>query len=106
MKTQGNIWIELQHGVKVGKGRADLLEKIRETGSIAEAARVLGLSYRKAWAMVKEMNAGGSLKIIEKSAGGKHGGGARLTAEGEKILAAYRKLTLDFEKFRLKYSEQ
>jgi len=73
-----------------GPGKADLLEKIAETGSISGAARLMRMSYKRAWQLVDEMNRMFVKPLIEASPGGAHGGGARLTTLGARIASAYR----------------
>jgi len=82
----------------MGPGRADLLELVRATGSISEAAREMEMSYRRAWALVKETNEAFPEPLVERTVGGAHGGGARLTSLGEKVLAAYRAAVAAAEK--------
>jgi molybdate transport system regulatory protein len=76
----------------LGPGKAALLEAIRETGSISAAARSLGMAYRHAWELVDDLNAGFAPGVVETTAGGKAGGGARLTAFGEELLARFREM--------------
>lgn len=76
----------------MGPGKAALLEAIAETGSISAAARKLGMSYRRAWTLVDTMNRCWRDPLVETSAGGAHGGGARLSAAGEEALRYYRAL--------------
>lgn len=76
----------------VGPGRADLLEQIAETGSIAAAGRKMGMSYRRAWALVQDMKAGFGADLVETSRGGSAQGGARLTPLGEEVLTRYRRM--------------
>ncbi|HET7064358.1 MAG TPA: LysR family transcriptional regulator [Rudaea sp.] len=75
-----------------GPGKADLLEKIAETGSISGAARLMRMSYKRAWQLVDEMNRMFVSPLIEAAPGGAHGGGAKLTADGARIAAAYRNI--------------
>src|SRR5487761_2336713 len=75
-----------------GPGKAELLEGIAETGSIAAAGRRMGMSYRRAWMLVEAMNGMFSSPLVDAAKGGAGGGGAVLTAEGTRILAAYRRL--------------
>jgi molybdate transport system regulatory protein len=85
-------WIDID-GVKFfGPGRAELLTLIQETGSISKAAKVMGMSYKKAWAMVEEMNSQGTCPYVITHKGGKKGGGTELTAAGKQIVAGYSKL--------------
>jgi molybdate transport system regulatory protein len=76
--------------VALGPGKAALLEVIGQTGSISAAAREMGMSYRRAWSLVDRMNADFTAPLVEKVAGGKGGGGARLSALGENVLARYQ----------------
>ncbi|WP_413871454.1 winged helix-turn-helix domain-containing protein [Albidovulum sp.] len=76
----------------LGPGKADLLEGIRATGSIAAAGRAMDMSYKRAWSLVEEMNAAFREPLVESVRGGARGGGARLTGTGDAVLANYRKL--------------
>jgi len=76
--------------IAMGQGKADLLEAIQETGSISAAGRRLGLSYRKAWLMVDEMNRCFTRPVVEAAKGGAKGGGAKLTELGREALRQYR----------------
>lgn len=76
----------------LGPGKADLLEGIRATGSIAAAGRAMDMSYKRAWSLVEEMNAAFRAPLVASVRGGARGGGARLTDTGEAVLAHYRKL--------------
>jgi molybdate transport system regulatory protein len=77
-------------GAMMGPGKAELLERIRATGSIAAAGRDMGMSYKRAWQLVETMNAMFHAPVVESSRGGAKGGGARLTETGADVLAAYR----------------
>ncbi|MDX2290263.1 MAG: LysR family transcriptional regulator [Hyphomicrobiaceae bacterium] len=74
----------------LGPGKADLLEGIGATGSIAAAGRHLGMSYKRAWSLVETLNATFAEPLIESSRGGARHGGARLTKAGARVLALYR----------------
>lgn len=85
-------WIDID-GVKFfGPGRADLLERIKESGSIAKAAKIMGMSYKKAWDMIEEMNSKGQKPYVVARKGGQKGGGTELTDTGKKVVASYWKL--------------
>jgi len=84
--------IVLGQNIAVGPGKADLLEGIRETGSIAAAGRRLGMSYKRAWLLIDTMNGCFSKPLVEAVKGGKSGGGAHLTRLGEDVLARYRRM--------------
>ena len=74
----------------VGPGRADLLEGIAATGSIAAAGKRMGMSYKRAWSLVQALNAGFGQPLVEASRGGAGQGGAALTADGTFVLERYR----------------
>jgi molybdate transport system regulatory protein len=72
--------------------RIALLQHIAEQGSITRAARSAGLSYKAAWDAIDELNNLAQKPLVERSVGGKGGGGAKLTAEGERVLRLYQRL--------------
>lgn len=76
--------------VAIGPGKAALLEVIDKTGSISAAAREMGMSYRRAWSLVDRMNVDFTGPLVEKVAGGRGGGGARLSPLGRDVLARYQ----------------
>ena len=85
-------WVDV-NGVKFfGPGRAELLELIEESGSISKAAKAMGMSYKKAWIMIDELNAAAQKPYVISRAGGNQGGGAEVTDAGKKVIAAYHKL--------------
>jgi molybdate transport system regulatory protein len=75
---------------RLGPGKMALLEAVSRTGSISAAGRDLGMSYRRAWMLLDAVNTMFGKAAIETSAGGAHGGGAKLTVFGKKLLEAYR----------------
>jgi molybdate transport system regulatory protein len=74
----------------LGPGRLELLEGIDRWGSISEAARRMGMSYRRAWLLVQRMNEAAGEPLVTAVTGGTQGGGARLTAQGRLAAAAFR----------------
>lgn len=74
----------------LGPGKADLLQGIRDTGSIAAAGRALGMSYKRAWSLVEEMNAAFAAPLVASARGGPGGGGAQITPEGRAVLDHFR----------------
>lgn len=75
-----------------GPGKADLLEAIDQFGSISAAGRAMGMSYRRAWLLVDTMNRCWTAPLVDATPGGGDDKGARLTACGRSMLAAYRAL--------------
>jgi len=84
-------------GVMLGPGKADLLQSIGETGSIAAAGRRMNMSYKRAWMLVEQMNAAFAAPLVDSTRGGMRGGGARLTETGQEVLDRYRRLVADAE---------
>ena len=87
--------IELGPGKRLGPGKIRLLELVGATGSISAAAREMKMSYRRAWLLIEESNGLFAAVLVESSAGGVGGGGARLTELGAKVIAAYRGIEKD-----------
>lgn len=77
----------------LGPGKVQLLEFIEENGSISAAGRAMGMSYKRAWSLVDEMNAAFNSPLVESVRGGAKGGGARLTDTGRRVLSHYRALS-------------
>jgi molybdate transport system regulatory protein len=86
--------IVLEPDIAIGPGKADILEAIKETGSIAAAGRSMGMSYKRAWYLVETMNRCFKSPLVEASKGGRAGGGARLTELGHEVLARYRRMEM------------
>ena len=76
--------------IAVGPGKIDLLEAIAETSSITAAAKSIGMSYRRAWILVDQINACLRQPAVASAQGGERGGGSRLTAVGEALVECYR----------------
>ena len=68
--------------------RIDVLQRIKQFGSISEAARSAGISYKAAWQAIETLSALAGEPLVEKSVGGNTGGGARITPAGEAVLEA------------------
>lgn len=74
----------------VGPGKVSLLEHIGRTGSLSEAARALGMSYRRAWQLLADLNGSFREPVVVSARGGRGGGGATLTPFGERLVRTYR----------------
>ena len=88
--TGARLRVILGPGVALGPGKADLLEAIAETGSISAASRRMKMSYRRAWLLVEELNGSFQTALVAADKGGAHGGGARLTELGARVLRHFR----------------
>ena len=74
----------------LGPGKTELIERIDETGSISAAARVMGMSYRRAWQLVEALNADFRQPVVRTSVGGLRGGGAGVTPYGRRLAERFR----------------
>jgi len=88
--VRSKVWLEKDGKLFMGFGRATLLERIDQFGSISAAARSMHLAYRNAWLWVEAMNRLAPSPLVEKSTGGARGGYARLTDEGRRIINDYK----------------
>jgi molybdate transport system regulatory protein len=86
--------IRVYHGeeIALGPGKVNLLEAIERTGTLAEAARAIGISYMRAWHLLQTMNACFREPLVHTSRGGSGHGGASLTEAGHAVVAAYRRM--------------
>jgi molybdate transport system regulatory protein len=85
-----HLRVTLSDDFYVGPGRADLIEFIAETGSISEAAKRMGMSYKRAWSLVQALNEGFGAPLVETQRGGAGQGGAIVTDAGHEVLKRYR----------------
>jgi molybdate transport system regulatory protein len=74
----------------MGPGKAELIERIGESGSISAAARAMGMSYRRAWQLVEALNGAYKAPVVVTAVGGERGGGARVTPFGRRLAAQFR----------------
>jgi molybdate transport system regulatory protein len=84
------IRLDLPPRGRIGPGKVALLEQIGATGSISAAGRALGMSYRRAWLLVEELNRLFREPVVNAHPGGAGGGGTSLTAFGRRLVADYR----------------
>ena len=92
------LWVEKDGRLALSDYRVQLLRHVGETGSLAEAAQRMGLSYRRAWGKVREMEQNLGVKLVESEAGGVGGGGSRLTPQGERLVALYARFRRAMER--------
>ena len=91
-KLNGRIWIETPDGKLLGHGRVELLERIKASGSIRQAALQMKMSYKQAWDLVNHMNEHFSSPVVISHRGGKGGGNAVVTDYGLKVIAQFHLL--------------
>lgn len=98
MAPRLTLRLDLGPKQSIGPGKARLLDAIAETGSISSAGRALGMSYRRAWMLIDDLNTSFRRKVVSTTLGGKEGGGAKLTPFGEELLKRYRAIEKSAEK--------
>jgi molybdate transport system regulatory protein len=86
------IRIYLGDGHSVGPGKVQLLEAVRERGSISAAARSMGMAYRHGWELIDDMNRCFRSPVVTGVSGGRAGGGATLTPFGEEVVRRFRSM--------------
>ena len=86
LKADGRFWLTLDGRNFLGRGRIELLHRIRETGSISKAAKVMKMSYKAAWDAVDAINTAWRSPLVESGPAG-----SRLTEDAERLIAAFHK---------------
>lgn len=110
MSRSGEIQcrVRLKSGddIALGPGKMELLQAIRDSGSISAAARSMGMSYRRAWMLVETMNRCFQEPLVTTATGGRAGGGATVTSAGEAALEAYGAMIVDVRAVAEKHLER
>lgn len=78
--------------IAFGPGKAELLARVAENGSIGKAAKRMGMSYMRAWSLIQTMNVSFKQPVIHTVRGGRERGGAELTTTGRRVLALYQQM--------------
>jgi molybdate transport system regulatory protein len=92
MPLKVKVRIDFDDAHAVGPGKIALLERMRDCGSLSQAARELDMSYRRAWQLLDSLNTSFNEPVIVTSIGGKGGGGSEITTFGLELIDAYRAL--------------
>jgi len=98
MQPRTKLCIEQDGKLVLSDYRVRLLRLIHDTGSLAEAAAQMHLSYRRAWGKVREIEHNSAMKLVESAAGGAGGGGSRLTPEGLNLIESYERFRAHVDK--------
>jgi molybdate transport system regulatory protein len=98
-KLNGRIWIETAGEKILGNGRIELLERIKESGSIRQAALQMKMSYKQAWDLINHMNTHFESPLVVSHRGGKGGGNAVVTEYGLSIISRFHVLQTKFKEF-------
>lgn len=104
--VHGRIWLTRNERNFLGRGRIELLRHIDKTGSIAKAAKLMKMSYKSAWDAVDAMNRNAGFLLVERTSGGRDGGGSRLTSEARKLIECFERIEAEHKAFLEKLSEE
>ena len=97
LKADGRFWLTLDGKNFMGRGRVELLQRIRETGSISKAAKAMKMSYKAAWDAVDAMNAAWQSPLVESGPTGSH-----LTDDAERLIVAFQQAEAQHAAFMTK----
>lgn len=97
-KLVGKLAVDTEFGAFLGDTRISLLEAIERYGSISQAAKAIPLSYKAAWDAVDAMNNVAEETLVQRSAGGLHGGGTQLTDYGRRLVSMYRAVEQEYQR--------
>ncbi|HBX51500.1 MAG: hypothetical protein A2W98_09595 [Bacteroidetes bacterium GWF2_33_38] len=103
--VKGRVWLDIGEKPFLGQGKIELIEKIKELGSLRKAAMSMKMSYQQAWFCINEMNKSAGKPLVILKRGGKDGGIALVTETGEKAIQMFIELQEDFKKFVLERSK-
>lgn len=99
LDVRGSIWISVEGDSLGGHGRVALLRAVDQHGSITQAAKAFGMSYKAAWDAINRMNELSRTPLIERAVGGKGGGSTRLTSHGRQLIERYEKVDAIHQRF-------
>ncbi len=92
MRAKSKIWLEKNGKLVFGEGKSQLLKAVDQAGSINKASQKMGISFRHGWGYITAIEERLGFKLVERSRGGKCGGGSRLTPEARSLIEKYDEL--------------
>lgn len=98
LSAKHKLWLE-KNGAIFGDGLYNILVKVKDTGSISQAAREMSMSYRAAWGKIKVAERHWGVSLVVTQVGGEMGGGAKLTPSADELLKRYRKFQREVDSF-------
>ncbi len=93
MEPHCKLWLEEDGKIAMSDYRLQLLQCVDETGSLAAAAKQMGLSYRRAWGKIREIEKRLGLQLVASVSGGADGGSSQLTPEGADVIRCYQRFS-------------
>jgi molybdate transport system regulatory protein len=97
LAVRSKVWLEAEGKPIMGEGRMDMLEAIQRYGSILQASKATGVSYRKIRGAIHDMEGALGVVLVRSYRGGDHGGGASLTPEALGLMRCFRQLNHGFQ---------
>jgi len=99
LELRGSVWISVGDELLAGSERFGLLRAVAGEGSITQAAKAFGMSYRAAWNAIEAMNALAGAPLVERSVGGRGGGSTRLTFRGQQLIDRFEQIEAAHQRF-------
>lgn len=99
LTLKGSLWITAGDASVGGHGRIALLRSVAEHGSITQAAKAFGMSYKAAWTAINTMNELSGSPLVERAIGGRGGGSTQLTERGRQLVERYEKIDAVHQRF-------
>lgn len=92
MKLRYKVWLEHEGlGKAFGDGPLEMLQRVERCGSLRQAAAEMGMSYNKAWYLVRKLEKALGFALLERRSGGRHGGGSVVTPRARELMVQYRR---------------
>lgn len=94
MKIVYKVWLD-NNGKAFGDGPYELLRRVEKTKSLHQAANQMGMSYSKAWSLIRTLEGRLGFPLLERKAGGQSGGGSKVTPEARRFMQQYNRFRKD-----------
>lgn len=105
-EVRGSLWIAVDGRPLGGHGRIALLRAVQQHGSITQAARAFGMSYKGAWMAIEAMAEASGAPLVERATGGRGGGSTRLTPQGERLVERFEQVDAAHRRFVAQLAER
>ncbi|QIM51995.1 TOBE domain-containing protein [Hydrogenophaga crocea] len=99
LQVHGALWLSMDGANVAGQGRIALLRAVAKHGSITQAAKAFGMSYKAAWDAIDTMNQRSRTPVVERVTGGRGGGSTLLTAYGQRLVERYAQVQAVHQRF-------
>jgi len=97
MKIAYKVWLD-QNGKAFGDGPYELLKRVEKTESLHQAAKQMGMSYSKAWCLIRSLEERLDFPLLGRKVGGQFGGGSLVTSEAKILMKHYERFRRDVER--------